>query len=175
VSRRLRASVALAVAFAACGAAPRPAAYAAVLCAFAPRLCPEPAGRLAELLIAESDRAGIDARLVVALVAVESGWDPGARSAAGARGLGQLMPATAAELHVDPGDPEANLRGTVAHLRRLLDRYAGLPEARRYTSALAAYNSGDAAVRRYGGVPPFAETQAYVARVIALWRQLVAA
>lgn len=173
--RRLLASVLLTLAALPAPAAADPAAYAAVVRAFAPQLDAVSAQRLAHTVIACADRAGIDARLVVAVVAIESGWDVRARSSAGARGLGQLMPATAAELRVDPDDPEANLRGTVTYLRRMLDRYRGLPAARRYQLALAAYNAGDAAVARFGGIPPFPETQAYVARVIALWRQLVAA
>jgi soluble lytic murein transglycosylase-like protein len=175
VSCRLVLSLALALALAPAPARADPAAYAAALRVFAPELDPARARLLAERVIAAADRAGLDARLVVAVVAVESGWDAQARSAAGARGFGQLMPATAAELHVDPADPDANLRGTVAYLRRMLDRYAGLPPAQRYVRALAAYNAGAAAVARFGGVPPFPETQRYVARVIALWRQLVAA
>ena len=152
-----------------------PAAYAAALQVFAPDLPAEHARRLAGDVIACSDRAGLDARLVVAVVAVESGWNERARSPAGARGLGQIMPATAAELRLDPDDPAANVCGTAVYLRRMLDRYAALPPARRYRLALAAYNAGAGAVERYGDVPPYAETRRYVERVIALWRQLVPA
>jgi soluble lytic murein transglycosylase-like protein len=149
------------------------AAYAAILRAFAPGLGPATARHWAALTIAEADRAGLDARLIVALIAVESGWNPGARSPAGARGLGQLMPATAAELGVDPDNPAANLHGAVIYLRRLIDRYAGRPATERYALALAAYNAGAAAVSLAGGIPPYDETRRYVARVLALWRQLV--
>jgi soluble lytic murein transglycosylase-like protein len=82
------------------------------------------------------------------------------------------MPATAAALGVDPGDPAANLHGTVTHLAGLLARYAGLPPQARYERALAAYDAGPGAVARAGGVPAFAETQLYVRRVIGLWRRL---
>lgn len=140
--------------------------YAAALRVFAPALPPESALRLAGRVLAESDAARLDARLVVALVAVESGWDPRAVSRAGARGLGQLMPATAAGLRVDPDDPEANLHGTVVHLAALLRRYGDAPRA------LAGYNAGSGAVDRYGGIPPFRETRLYVRRVLALWRAL---
>ncbi|HTD34405.1 MAG TPA: lytic transglycosylase domain-containing protein, partial [Candidatus Elarobacter sp.] len=118
------------------------------------------------------DAARVDARLVVALVAVESSWDPRAVSPAGARGLGQLMPGTAAGLGVDPDDAAANLHGTVTHLAALLARYGRLPAPERYARAIAAYNAGAGAVDRYGGVPPYAETRSEVRRVIALWRRL---
>jgi soluble lytic murein transglycosylase-like protein len=147
-------------------------AYAAALRAFGGGLAPEQALRLAGRVVAESDAAGLDARLVVALVAVESSWDPRARSPAGARGLGQLMPATAAGLGVDPDDPAANLHGTVTHLAGLLARYRGYPPRERYARALASYNAGAGAVERYGGIPPYRETQLYVRRVIALWNRL---
>ena len=147
-------------------------AYAAALRAFDPGLGPADAGRLATRVIAEADAARIDARLVVALVAVESSWNARAISPAGARGLGQLMPATAAGLGVDPDDPQANLHGTIVHLAGLLARYRRLPAAERYPRAIAAYNAGAAAVDRYGGVPPYAETRSEVRRVIALWRRL---
>jgi len=147
-------------------------AYASALRAFHPGLDDAHATRLAARVVAEADAAGIDARLVVALVAVESSWRPQAVSPAGARGLGQLMPATAAGLGVDPDDPDANLHGTVVHLAGLLTRYGRLPAQDRVERAIAAYNAGAGAVDRYGGVPPYAETRLEVRRVIALWRRL---
>lgn len=150
-------------------------AYAVALRAFNPRLPPTLARLLAARVIAEADKAAVDARLVVALVAVESSWRPSAVSPAGAAGLGQLMPATAAGLGVDPADPRANLAGTVHHLARLLRRYGDRGGAARYAFALGAYNAGEAAVARYGGVPPYAETRAYVKAVMALWRRLAGA
>jgi len=147
-------------------------AYAAALHAFNPSLDSDHASRLAWRVVAEADAARIDARLVVAMVAVESSWQPAAVSPAGARGLGQLMPQTAAELRVDAADPEANLHGTVTYLAALLDRYRRFPAQDRYERAIASYNAGPQAVDRYGGIPPYAETQLYVRRVIALWRRL---
>jgi soluble lytic murein transglycosylase-like protein len=147
-------------------------AYASALRAFHPGLAGADATRLAVRVVAEADAARIDARLVVALVAVESSWRPNAVSRAGARGLGQLMPATAAGLGVDPNDPEANLHGTVVHLAGLLAHYGRLPPGERYVRAIAAYNAGAGAVDRFGGVPPYAETRLEVRRVIGLWRRL---
>lgn len=147
-------------------------AYASALRAFDPGLDDARATRLAARVVAEADAARIDARLVVALVAVESSWEPRAVSPAGARGLGQLMPATAAGLGVDPDDPEANLHGTVVHLAGLLARYGALPAQDRYERAIAAYNAGAGAVDRYGGIPPYPETRLEVRRVITLWRRL---
>jgi soluble lytic murein transglycosylase-like protein len=106
---------------------------------------------------------GVDPRLVRAVVEVESAFQPGARSASGAMGLMQLMPRTARQYGVgDPFDPQANVDAGTRHLRTLLDRFDNL------ALALAAYNAGEAAVRRAGGIPPWAETRAYVARVLSL-------
>ncbi len=146
--------------------------YARALQAFNPSLDGTSAVTLARSTIEEADAYGLDARLLVALVAVESNWRPGAVSRAGALGLGQLMPATAAGLGVDPSDPLQNLHGVAAHLRSLLDRYADRDRPTRYELALAAYNAGAGAVARYGGVPPYPETLAYVRNVMALWGRL---
>ena len=104
---------------------------------------------------------GVPASLLGALVWSESGFDPGAVSSAGARGLTQLMPATAEGLGVDIDDPADNLRGGARYLRQMLDRFG------RADLALAAYNAGPNAVIRSGGVPPYQETQTYVTRVLA--------
>jgi soluble lytic murein transglycosylase-like protein len=103
--------------------------------------------------------------LVKAVIAAESDFDPRAVSRAGAQGLMQLMPTTAAVLGVaDPLESTQNVHGGVSYLRSLLDRYGDL------TRALAAYNAGPEAVDRYGGVPPYRETRAYVDRVLTYYR-----
>jgi soluble lytic murein transglycosylase-like protein len=148
------------------------APYARVLQHFNPRLDDETARQFAAATIERADREGLDARLLVALIAVESRWDPAARSRAGARGLGQLMPQTAASLGVDAGDPLDNIAGAARHLHALLTRFGKAGKPDRYALALAAYNAGSEAVMRYGGVPPFLETRTYVRRVIRLWYRL---
>ena len=104
-------------------------------------------------------RHGVDPALLGALVWTESSFDPGAVSPAGAIGLGQLLPGTAAELGVDPRDPEANVDGAARYLRQQLDRFGDT------RLALAAYNAGPGRVAAAGGVPDIPETTAYVARV----------
>jgi hypothetical protein len=122
-----------------------------------------PGGDLQRLAIEAARRHGLDPELVLAVVSVESGFRPQAVSPKGAQGLMQLMPATAASLGVDDAfDPEQNLDGGVRHLGTLLTLYGGdLPRA------LAAYNAGESAVARHGGIPPYRETRAYVKRILA--------
>jgi len=104
--------------------------------------------------------------LALAVIAVESGGDAGAVSRAGAQGLMQLIPATAARFGVsDPFDPSENITGGIAYLDWLLGTFDG-----DLVLALAGYNAGEGAVRRAGGVPPFAETRSYVPRVLAAWQ-----
>jgi soluble lytic murein transglycosylase-like protein len=111
---------------------------------------------------AAAAKHGIDPALLRALVRQESGFDPAARSPAGATGLTQLMPGTAASLGVtDATDPAQALDGGARYLRQQLDRFGGDERL-----ALAAYNAGPGAVARHGGVPPYAETQQYVERVL---------
>lgn len=120
---------------------------------------PQGVARLAERYAALH---GVDPRLIMAIIATESGGDEKAVSRAGASGLMQLMPETQRHLGVrDAFDPEANVEGGVRYFRSLLDRYGGDTAL-----ALAAYNAGPANVDRYGGVPPFAETRAYVRKVL---------
>lgn len=126
-----------------------------------------PAGPSELVSLAEdvSRRYGLDSALVRAVIGAESGWNAGAVSRAGAQGLMQLMPATARALGVsNPYDPAQNVDAGVRHLRGLLDNYDG--DLKR---ALAAYNAGSAAVDRYGGVPPYPETQRFVERVLAAY------
>jgi soluble lytic murein transglycosylase-like protein len=109
-------------------------------------------------ITAAAKKHGIDPALLAGLVKQESGFNPTAGSSAGARGLTQLMPGTAAGLGVtDVLDPIQNLDGGAKYLRQQLDAFGG-----DVTRALAAYNAGPGAVQRYGGVPPYAETQNYV-------------
>ncbi|NJM81079.1 MAG: lytic transglycosylase domain-containing protein [Tabrizicola sp.] len=95
-------------------------------------------------------------------IAVESAFNPDARSSVGAIGLGQLMPGTANLLGVDPHDPEDNLHGSARYLLAQLEDFAAAD------LALAAYNAGPEAVREYGGIPPYAETVGHVAKVLRL-------
>jgi soluble lytic murein transglycosylase-like protein len=116
----------------------------------------------AEIIDEIARRYGVSARLVDAVVRVESGFDRIAVSPKGAGGLMQLMPDTAAALGVtDRFDARQNITGGVRHLRYLLDRYQGS-----VTLALAAYNAGEGVVDAYRGVPPYPETQQYVRRVL---------
>jgi soluble lytic murein transglycosylase-like protein len=107
-------------------------------------------------------RHDVDARIVKAVIQVESAFQPRARSPKGAMGLMQLMPTTARQYQArNPYDPAANIDAGTKYLKQLLTEFE-LP------LALAAYNAGEAAVRRFGGIPPYAETQAYVAKVLGL-------
>lgn len=136
-------------------------ALAASPAAAAPRLSTAVVRAMVDRVAA---RVGIDARLAHAVVRAESNYEPLAVSPKGAMGLMQLMPVLAATYALDdPFDPEANLEAGLRHLRRLLLRY----DVRR---ALAAYNAGEGAVSRYGGVPPYRETQGYVQRIMASLR-----
>ena len=112
----------------------------------------------------------IESALIKAVIAVESGFNPTAVSRTGARGLMQLMPATARHYGVnDPFDPAQNIRAGARYLRDLMVRYENDMEL-----TLAAYNAGEKAVERHGRtIPPFAETRKYVPRVLALYRSLV--
>jgi hypothetical protein len=117
---------------------------------------------LREMLAKAGGDHNLDIDLLASLVKAESGGNVRAVSPAGARGLMQLMPVTAAELGVqDSFKPDQNVRGGSAYLDALLTRYNN-----KLALALAAYNAGPAAVDKYHGVPPYHETQAYVARVI---------
>ena len=108
-----------------------------------------------------SARFDLSPTLIEALVWQESRWRPGAVSPKGARGLAQLMPATARELGVDPSDPFANLEGGARYLRQQIDRFDGDLE-----KALAAYNAGPGRVEKAGGIPRIRETQQYVAAIM---------
>jgi soluble lytic murein transglycosylase-like protein len=114
-----------------------------------------------------AQRHELDPALLTAVVERESDYDPHAVSKAGAMGLMQLMPDTARDLGVrDPFDPAQNVEGGATYLRGLIDRYHG-----RLDFALAAYNAGPGAVDHYGGVPPYAETRAYVQGILGAYRR----
>lgn len=100
-------------------------------------------------------------------IEIESAYNPRARSHVGAIGLGQLMPATAAKLGVDPHDMHQNLDGSARYLLLLLDRF-GSKEL-----ALAGYNAGPGAVTQHGGIPPYRETQGHVRKVMAVYSRLI--
>lgn len=143
-------------------------AAAVVLCGFVCVACPGPVraqGRVPTLPYGDvvddvAARYRVDPLLVHAVIGVESRHRPDAVSPAGAQGLMQLMPGTARMLGVsDPFDPRANVEGGVAYLRQLADEFGTV-------LALAAYNAGPGAVRRYGGVPPFPETRGFVRSVL---------
>jgi soluble lytic murein transglycosylase-like protein len=103
-------------------------------------------------------------------VTVESRWRTHAVSVAGALGLGQLMPSTAATLDVNPLNPAQNLSGAARYLSGLVRRFQN--KSNRYALTFAAYNAGPEAVKEYGGVPPYYETQSYVIRVLDTWHVL---
>ncbi|MBS1717882.1 MAG: lytic transglycosylase domain-containing protein [Armatimonadetes bacterium] len=106
----------------------------------------------------------VDPLLFDCLVSAESSYNPNCRSSAGAMGLTQLMPETAKSMGVtNPFDPAQNLAGGAKYFRGLLDKFGDV------RSALAAYNAGPGAVHRYGGVPPYKETQDYVAKIMNLY------
>ena len=129
----------------------------------AQRLLPVPDSSLAELIDRFAGERRLDPLLVQALMQVESGYNADALSQRGAMGLMQLMPGTARDLKVDdPWDPEQNVRGGTEYLRRMMDRFGTVE------GALAAYNAGPEAVQKHGGIPPFAETQAYVRKIFCL-------
>ena len=130
--------------------------------------CPNLDPKLADVKFqATETQTALPRGLLEAVALQESGLSPCAVSRSGALGLMQLMPATAQELGVEnPFDPWQNLRGGSQFLRQLLDRYGG-----DLSLALGAYNAGPSVVDYYGGVPPYVETQNYVASVLARLRQ----
>jgi soluble lytic murein transglycosylase-like protein len=119
--------------------------------------------RWREPLVRAASRWNVPVELLAAQLYAESGFNPFARSPAGAQGIAQFMPGTARSLGLaDPFDGPAAIDAQAHLMRRLLDRFGS------YALALAAYNAGAGAVARYRGAPPYAETQAYVAKVLGL-------
>lgn len=132
------------------------------------RLSANEAGEITFSLLYFADQQNVDPRLVVSMIIAESGFNPEATSRCGAIGLGQLMPGTARALGLNnPYDAMQNLAGAVKYLRGRLDA-CGWNKA----VAMAAYNAGLGAVRKYGGVPPYRETRAYVSRVLSVYKKL---
>ena len=115
-----------------------------------------------EIIAAVSQTHGVDPMLVRALIQVESNYEPTAKSPRGAMGLMQLMPSTAREYKVrNPFDPKANIEAGIKHLKGLIDRFG-------VEMALAAYNAGEGAVKRFNGIPPYRETRNYVSKILSL-------
>ena len=140
-----------------------------VAVAAAPVAAPNPpdpvwSSAYADIIDQVAARHGVNAKLVNAVIQVESAYQERARSPKGAMGLMQLMPATARQFAVaDPYEARSNIEGGTQYLKSLLDQFE-LP------LALAAYNAGEAAVRRFGGIPPYPETREYVSRVLKNFR-----
>ena len=109
-----------------------------------------------------AERYGINPAVLHGLIQQESGFDPSAQSSAGASGLTQLMPGTASSMGVaNPLNPTESIEGGARYLSQLMSQFGGNAE-----DALAAYNAGPGAVQQYGGIPPYAETQSYVSKVL---------
>lgn len=128
---------------------------------------PQATPAIEQLVQTNSAAQGVDPDLIRAVMANESAFDPNATSSAGAQGLMQLMPQTAADVGVSNSyDPSQNVAGGTRYLRTLLDRFGG-----NLTNAVAAYNAGPEAVEKYNGVPPYPETESYVKNVLDTYKQ----
>jgi soluble lytic murein transglycosylase-like protein len=120
-----------------------------------------------EIISEAATRYDLDPDLIKAIIQIESGGIPDARSSKGAIGLMQLMPETSSNLAVsNPFDPKANIWGGTKYLSQLLERFRG-----NLVLALAAYNTGPEKVEKYGGIPPFPETRRYVRNVLKQWQK----
>lgn len=120
-------------------------------------------GTTEEMLLSAAVRHGVDPKLVQAIAIAESNMNQDEISEVGAIGVMQLMPETAASLGVNPYDEQENIEGGAMYLKQMLDKFGDVPQA------VAAYNAGPGAVQKYGGVPPYAETQNYVGRVMDMY------
>ncbi|GBF51886.1 transglycosylase SLT domain protein [Leptospira ryugenii] len=125
-----------------------------------PAQAPKSETNLSSIIHEKAEEKGLDPNLVKAIIQTESGFQPKAVSPKGALGLMQLMPKTAEMLGVDdPLDPSANIEGGTTYFRDMLQKFGDIDKA------LAAYNAGPGAVKKYGGVPPYSETQTYIEKV----------
>ncbi len=149
--------------------------YAAFIKKVNRRLTNNQAFEIAQGIVGFSLKYGVDARLIMAMVMTESSFDPNTTSHAGAMGLGQLMPSNVKEMGVSNAyDTMQNLSATVRLVRGHLNDYSSKFGGQTFDSlvyTLAAYNAGPGAVRKYGGVPPYRETQNYVKKVLKLYRE----
>ncbi len=137
-----------------------------------PRLTQAAALVFAGATVDSADAHGLPSDFLAATLLQESAYDPGALSSAGAIGIAQFMPETAADAGVDPYDPFSSIDGAASLLGRYAGAYAGR-YADPYAAALAAYNAGPLAVEHYGGVPPYPETQEYIALIFDRWARIV--
>lgn len=131
-----------------------------------PEGIPEDAEQYAEEFLAASQATGVPLRILLAVAWAESAFNPDAESVAGAQGMMQLMPATAAGLGVNPGDPAQNIMGGARYLAAQYEQFGS------WDLAFAAYNAGPGAVEQYGGIPPYRETQNYVATINSYLEQI---
>jgi hypothetical protein len=142
---------------------------------FNPRLSSLMADTITTSVLLYSEHYRLDPRLVMAMIVAESGFDPNSYSSAGAIGIGQLMPGTAAGLGVNPYDPIQNVGAAVEILSTRVNQYGGedshgLVPLNTLALTMAAYNAGPGAVQKYHGIPPYTETQNYVRKVAGLYR-----
>jgi soluble lytic murein transglycosylase-like protein len=143
-----------------------PHAIAALAHASNPRLTWKQAAWIGEHVVAAARKEGLDPWLLAAVVYIESRFDHTLTNATGATGLGQLMPQTARAANVNPKDPWGNLVATAMTLRAYHRMFGD------WSLALAAYNAGEGAVRRFGGIPPYAETRWYVTAVWSVYHRI---
>ena len=135
-----------------------------------PRLAPVDALRLAGVTVASARRNALPPEFLAATVLQESAYDPRAISFAGAVGIAQFMPATAADVGIDPFDPYDAIAGAATLLGSYVRLYRSYPNP--LVAALAAYNAGPGAVDSYHGVPPYAETRDYINDIIDRWAKI---
>jgi soluble lytic murein transglycosylase-like protein len=152
--------------------------YRRLIARWNPRLTAHQVDTITTSILFYSDNYRIDPRLIVAMIIAESDFDPHSTSRTGAAGLGQLMPETAAGLGVrDPYDPVQNIGASVYILSHHVQNYGGassfgIVPINTLALTMAAYNAGPGAVKKYGGVPPYRETQRYVQKVAAIYHKL---